>query len=64
LCFQSREQKEAFLCAKGWCGDKYLDGLTVARQEGIALPEASIRFLTSKPDAASNDLALPLRRQE
>jgi hypothetical protein len=60
VCFQSREQKEAFLRAMKWLGygDKYLDGTKVARRQGISLPEASVPFLTEKPDLT--DLALPL----
>lgn len=38
VCFQSREQKEEFLKAAGWedLGDKYLNGLEVARR--LAVP--------------------------
>lgn len=37
VCFQSRSQKEAFLQDAGWqeMGDKYLDGLEVARRIGV-----------------------------
>ncbi len=39
VCFQSREQKEAFLKLAGWddIGDKYLDGLEIARRLKIQL---------------------------
>jgi hypothetical protein len=39
LCFQTRDQKEEFLRKKGWLdlGDKYLDGMMVAEEEGITL---------------------------
>lgn len=44
VCFQSREQKEAFLKAISWLshGDKYLDGLTLAGQMGITLPRVTL----------------------
>jgi hypothetical protein len=39
LCFQSREQKEEFLARAGWLdlGEKYLDGLEVAKRLGVAV---------------------------
>ena len=39
VCFQSREQKEEFLAKAGWLdlGEKYLDGLEVARRLGVAV---------------------------
>lgn len=39
LCFQTREQKEDFLREAGLTdlGDKYLDGMQVAKRLGIAL---------------------------
>lgn len=55
LCFQTREQKEAFLAALDLLkfGDKYLDGQEVAKQLGVALPEAAVPYKTSaKPDPA------------
>lgn len=44
VCFQSREQKEAFLQAMGWIqnGNKYLDGITLANQAGITLPKVDL----------------------
>ncbi len=63
LCFQTREQKEAFLVAMGWIamGDKYLDGVELARRQGVALPSSEdLRFVTAKPDKTLNELALPL----
>lgn len=47
MCFQSREQKDAFLRAMDLflIGDKYLDGVEVARQLGIDIPEANIKYL-------------------
>lgn len=38
VCFQSRDQKEEFLKAIGWfddLGDKYINGLEVARRLGV-----------------------------
>lgn len=63
LCFQSREQKEAFLRCMGWAelGDKYLDGLEIASRQGISLPSSEqLRFVPAKPDKALTELALPL----
>jgi hypothetical protein len=49
ICFQSREQKEAFLAALDLLkfGDRYLDGQEVAQQLGIELPKADIPYKTS-----------------
>jgi len=49
VCFQSREQKEAFLKAVEWFehGDKYLDGWYVAKKLGIDIPEVDIKYNTS-----------------
>lgn len=45
VCFQSREQKEAFLVAMEWIagGDKYLDGPKLAADRGIKLPSVELR---------------------
>lgn len=47
VCFQTREQKDAFLRAMNLflIGDKYLDGLEVAKQLGIDIPKADIKYL-------------------
>lgn len=47
MCFQTREQKEAFLRAMNLflIGDKYLDGVEVAKQLGIDIPDANINYL-------------------
>jgi hypothetical protein len=39
IAFQNREQKEAFLKAKGWdkLGDKYFAGIDIAPIEGVKL---------------------------
>ena len=49
LCFQTREQKEAFLKALNLLaiGDKYLDGQEVARVLGVELPSADVPYNTS-----------------
>jgi hypothetical protein len=46
VCFQSREQKEAFLGALKVLlhGDKYVDGQVLAEALGIALPKADVRY--------------------
>jgi len=67
ICFQSREQCLAFLEAKGWLtetndSDKYLDGLEVARLEGVELPAVQVPFVPQKPDPALNNLSLPLKK--
>ena len=50
VCFQNREQKEAFLALAGWLkhGDKYLDGVEVAKALGFKLPEAAPTFNTGE----------------
>jgi hypothetical protein len=55
VCFQNREQKEAFLKAVGWFahGDKYLDGLWVARKLGIQIEPI---LLEAKPIRAAPKL--------
>jgi hypothetical protein len=52
VCFQNRAQKDAFLAAMKWAkiGDKYLDGLRVAKAQGVALPEANPRFIEKDTD--------------
>lgn len=55
LCFQTREQKEAFLKALNLLtiGDKYLDGQEVAKVLGVELPGADVPYNTSsKIDSA------------
>ena len=48
VCFQSREQCNAFLKAMDLLeiGDKYLDGQEVAKKLGVKLPEADIPHRT------------------
>lgn len=45
VCFQSQEQKDAFLKAVGiyeW-GDKYIDGVEWAKQQDIDLPQVELQ---------------------
>jgi hypothetical protein len=59
FCFQSRDQKEAFLAALSLLdlGDKYLDGWEVAKRLGIALQREEVPYNTSaKVDAKLKDL--------
>lgn len=50
LCFQDREQKEAFIAALGLLahGDKYLDGELVAQKLGITIPPPVLKLRTPK----------------
>lgn len=53
LCFQSREQADVFAAAMGGItpGEKYVDGVQVARALGIKLPPAAVPFnISSKKD--------------
>lgn len=49
LCFQTREQKEAFLAALNILefGNKYIDGQLVADRLGVSLPSANVPYNTS-----------------
>lgn len=49
VCFQTREQKEAFLAALDLLaqGDKYLDGAALAKRLGVALPAAAVPYNVS-----------------
>jgi hypothetical protein len=44
VCFQSREQKDAFIRALGWgdLGDKHMDGIELARRLGVEIPDVRI----------------------
>src|SRR5262245_44917431 len=66
LVFETRAQKEAFLQAMGWLalGDKYLDGVLIARQEGVELPAAQVPYVTTKPDAKLNEITRPATRAD
>lgn len=50
ICFQSRAQKDEFLAAAGLdvLGDKYLDGLAVARHLGIDVQPINLKAQGSK----------------
>jgi len=70
ICFDTREQKEAFLSAKGWFipghpflgSDQYLDGISVADLEKVELPptSTSLSFIGERSDKALDDLCLPI----
>lgn len=62
VAFETRAQKEAFLKAMQWIkqGDKYLDGVELARLMKIALPPARVPYVAAKPDPKLDPLALPL----
>lgn len=53
FCFETREQKDAFLKALDVFddGDKYIDGVSVAKRMGIALPGANMDY---RPTARPN----------
>jgi hypothetical protein len=54
VCFQTREQKEAFLAGAKLLqhGDKYIDGRLLAKRMGIELPGAAVPYNPSpKVDA-------------
>ena len=60
VCFETRAQKEAFLKALDVFrqGDKYLDGLEVARRMGIELPSGDFPYRSeAKPDKKLNALS-------
>lgn len=45
VCFQTRAQKDAFIDAMGWrkdLGDKYLDGVEVARRLGVQIERKTV----------------------
>ena len=60
VCFRNREQKEAFLKALEWSkyGDKYLDGLRLARDRHIELPPDELRPRGEKQDRKLVDLGI------
>lgn len=65
VCFESREQKEAFLKALQWTlatggDDKYLDGTVLAKKCGIELPPAPRRSIPANPGKAFEGLTLDL----
>lgn len=61
ICFETREQKEAFLAALDLLrhGDKYMDGYRVAEKFGVALPPADVPYNAGKkPDKKLAGLVL------
>lgn len=54
VCFQTREQKEAFLAAVGWekfGGKRYLNGLDLARHLGVDIQPIALGRQEAKPVA-------------
>lgn len=49
VCFQTREQKEAWLAAVKLLqhGDKYIDGQLLAQRMGVVLPDAAVPYNVS-----------------
>lgn len=58
LVFQTREQKEAFLSTMKWIrhGDKYIDGVKVAREMGVEIPAAQVPYNTSEGNSVTKNL--------
>lgn len=50
LCFQDREQADAFAAALRQPGAKYLDGVKAARLLGIELPDSPVPFGRARID--------------
>ena len=50
ICFQTREQRDAWLDARGIkrLGDRFLAGQEVAKIDGVPLPEAKVPYDTSE----------------
>lgn len=66
LCFQTREQVEAFLEATRWAGSdaKYIDGQQVAKKLGVKLPADDVGYSKlKKPDDRYARLALPVTKE-
>lgn len=55
VCFQTREQKEAFLAAIKLLayGDKYIDGQVLAEALGVALPATDVAYNDGSGKASS-----------
>ena len=62
LCFQDRDQKEAFLGAIGMLahGDKYLDGQKVAEALGVEIPASEVSYRPGKVDPKLAGMSRPL----
>lgn len=52
LVFNNRAQKEEFLRQIGWLkfGDKYLDGMKLAKRHGFKLPDGETTFVPEKTE--------------
>lgn len=52
VCFQTREQKDAFLVFMEWSrlGDKYLDGCKVAKLMNVPIPATDLKHQAEKTD--------------
>lgn len=68
VCFQTRDQKEEFLRAIGFDmnleGDKYLDGMALARALGIKLTSPIPRVPEFRVDPKAVGLSLPIEEDE
>ena len=58
LVFQSREQKEQFLRAMRWIvhGDKYIDGVKVAKSLNVDLLSVKVPYNTSEGNSVTKNL--------
>ena len=58
LVFQSREQKEQFLQAMKWMvhGDKYIDGVKVAKSLNVELNSVKVPYNTSEGKSVTQNL--------
>ena len=58
LVFQSREQKEQFLQAMKWMvhGDKYIDGVKVAKTLNVELNSVKVPYNTSEGKSVTQNL--------
>lgn len=63
LCFQSREQVEAFIETTGWGRrtDKYIDGQRVAAKLGVKLPHEDPPSRRIRISDDWSNLSLPIR---
>ncbi len=66
VCFQTREQKDEFLQKSGLLslGDKYLDGLKVARKLGISIESPTPPMPKLRIDRRLAQLAVPFVRRQ
>lgn len=66
VCFQTRAQKDEFLQKMGWVaiGDKYLDGLKVARKLGVTITAETPAMPVLRVDRRLAQLAVPFVRRK